>query len=176
MFLRERLDQIELNDDTVDTLRKRHARIVLPWLDTGGNPDHFGRNDAMNDLLEYYLDLCEHIDFLRTRAFNRIQDGIRAERLQGKIAGKKETELPKLLNPEKDIELIPYDQELLHHKMRIERFLGWGGDTLLGISLDNPDDNKNIVLRTPVIMDQTKTRKVYTGGGSGEGDVHKIPE
>lgn len=174
MFLRERLDHIDLVNEDVDSLKRRHNKIVLPWLDTGGNTDHFDRNDSMNDLLEYHKELCEHILFLRLREFNRIQDGTRAKRLAMKIEGKKEAELPKLLVA-KDIEDIPLDHELERHRHRIERFLGWGGDTLLGISLDNPDDNKNLILRTPVILDQTKTRKVLVGGGR-DGDVKTIPE
>ena len=62
-------------------------------------------------------------------------------------------------------------------KARNERYLGWGGDTLLGISMDNPDDNKNIILRTPVIIDQSKIKKIRVGGGTpDEHDPTKIPE
>jgi len=174
MFLRERLDNIVLLNDDVDSIKRRHVKNVLPWLDTGGNLDHFDRNDHMNDLLEYHRDLCEHILFLRLREFNKIQDGIRARRLALKIEGKPEIELPKILT-DKDIEDIPPDHDLERHRQRIERYLGWGGDTLLGVSLDNPDDNKNLILRTPVILDQTKTRKVLVGGGA-DGDVKTIPE
>jgi len=174
MFLRERLDNIVLINDDVDSLKRRHVKNVLPWLDTGKNVDHFDRNDSMNDLLEYHKELCEHIHFLRLREFNKIQDRTRARRLNMKIEGKPESELPKLL-VDKDIEDIPIDHELERHRHRIERYLGWGGDTLLGVSLDNPDDNKNLILRTPVILDQTKTRKVLVGGGP-DGDVKTIPE
>jgi hypothetical protein len=172
-FLRERLDSIVLANDDVDSLKRRHIKNVLPWLNTGGNTDHFDRNDAMNDLLEYHKELCEHILFLRLREFNKIQDGIRAKRLALKIEGKKEVDLPKLL-VDKDIEEIPIDHELERHRHRIERYLGWGGDTLLGISLEDPGDNKNLIMRTPVILDQTKTRKVLVGGGP-DGDVKTIP-
>lgn len=177
MYLRERLDNIDLEDDSIDKLKKRHNKIVLPWLNTGKDVGrHFERNDCMNDLLEYHKELCEHILHLRLREFNKIQDGIRARRLALKIEGTPEAELPKLLNRERDLEDIPIDHDLERHRERIERYLAWGGDTLLGISLDDPDDNKNIILRTPVILDQTKSRKVYLSGEKGLGDPTKIPE
>jgi hypothetical protein len=181
MFLRERLDKIKLegNGDRITALRERHNEIVLPWLDTGeGIGDHFKRNDYMNDLLEYHAELCSHIEYLRLREFNQIQDGIRAERLALKIKGvRKEEELPQLLVLSKDLEDIAVDHELERHRERIERYLGWGGDTLLGLSLDDPDDNKNIILRTPVILDQGKVKKVYQSRkGDGDGDVHTIPQ
>ena len=179
MFLRERLDKIKLPEgkDRITALQERHNEIVLPWLDTGkGVGEHFKRNDYMNDLLEYYAELCDHMERLKLRDFNRIQDGIKAERLAGKIDGKKEAELPKLLSETTDMELIPTNHKLERHKARIERFLGWGGDTLMGISMDNPDDNKNIILRTPVIIDQSKIKKIRVGGEKGKGDPTEIPE
>ena len=184
MFLRERLDKIKLVDegDRITALRERHNEIVLPWLDTGkGIGDHFKRNDYMNDLLEYHAELCSHIEFLRLREFNKIQDGIRAERLALKIKGvRKKSELPQLLVESEDLDDIPVDHELIRHQLRVERYLGWGGDTLLGLSLDNPDDNINIILRTPVILEQTRGKKVYVSRkgkkGEVEGDVHVIPE
>jgi len=181
MFLRERLDKIRLDvgddKDRISALQERHNEIALPWLDIGkGIGERFKRNDHMNDLLEYYAELCDHMDRLSLRDFNRIQDGIRADRLAGKIAGLKEAELPKLLNQETDLEIIPVNHKLERHKARIERYIGWGGDTLMGISMANPDDNKTIILRTPVILDQTKVKKIRVGGQPGEGDPRDIPE
>ena len=181
MFLRERLDKIKLESDgdRITALRERHNEIVLPWLDTGkGIGDHFKRNDYMNDLLEYHAELCSHIEFLQLREFNKIQDGIRAERLALKKQGIR-SGLPQLLVENEDLDDIPVDHELIRHQLRVERYLGWGGDTLLGLSLDNPDDNKNIILRTPVILEQTRGKKVYTSRPGKEKDggaVHVIPE
>jgi len=179
MFLRERLDKIKLPEDMdqVRALQERHNEISLPWLNIGkGIGDLFKRNDHMNDLLEYYAELCDHMERLKLRDFNRIQDEIRAERLAGKIGGLKEAELPKLLKQETDLELIPTNHKLERHKARIERYLGWGGDTLMGISMANPDDNKNIILRTPVIIDQARVKRIRVGGKPGEGDPSEIPE
>ncbi len=180
MFLRERLDKIILDPDKdrITALQERHNEITLPWLNVGkGIGDLCKRNDHMNDLLAYYAGLCDHMERVRLRDFNRVQDDIRADRLAGKIAGLKEAELPKLLKEATDLELIPVNHKLERHKARIERFLGWGGDTLMGISMDNPDDNKNIILRTPVIIDQSKIKKIRVGGGTpDEHDPTKIPE
>ena len=179
MFLRERLDKIHLpeNKDRIKALRERHNETVLPWLETGKGIDNsFERNDYMNDLLEYHAELCEHILFLQLREFNRIQDGIRRERLALKRKGVRvEKDLPQLLVLSKDLADIPLHHRLDRYRLRIERYLGWGGDTLLGISLINPEDNKNIVFRTPVILDAGKTKRIYVGGKRGEGDVETIP-
>lgn len=180
MFLREKLDKIKLPEDRdrITAIRERHNEIVLPWLETGKGIDNsFERNDYMNDLLEYHADLCEHIEFLQLREFNQIQDRTRRERLDLKLKGVRgEDNLPQLLVLSKDLADIPRHHRLDRVRLRIERYLGWGGDTLLGISLDNPEDNVNIVFRTPVILDAGKTKKLYVGGKKGEGDVKEIPE
>lgn len=177
-FLRERFDRIEQFSDTAIIKKESgYTLTTLPWLDIGKKPDNFDRNDYMNDLLEYYQELCDWILKLKLEELTRMNDEIRGKRLKLRTEGVEENKLPALLErSEEVIADLPVDPGLSVHRSRIERFLRWGGDTLLGISFANPDDNRSIIMRTPVVFEQGRTRMVYKGGDQGEGSVKEIPE
>jgi hypothetical protein len=177
-FLRERFDRIEtFTEESMINKESGYTITTLPWLNIRKDTDNFERNDYMNDLLEYYQELCAWIKsekLLELEARNQV---IREKRLTLREEGVAEKKLPKILEATEEVlKDLPIDPELITHRSRIERFLRWGGDTLLGISFENPDDNKSIVMRTPVIMDQGRVKTVYKGGGEGETDPSKIPE
>lgn len=158
-FMRERQDNIErMGPDSYVKQDSLYTRTTLPWLNIGEDPENFEKNDAFLDALDYYKDLCIHINNIRRRQIIELNQRIMTENLQRRLKG--EAEIP--LYTLKEFEDVPVDLELESYRDRIGDWLTWMAKINLGLSFENPDDNKALVLNKQVIVEPNpQTSQIY---------------
>jgi len=160
-FLRERLDKMaEMSDQSFISQDESYAQTALPWLAIRKDSDHFERNDAFLDFYDYYQDLCSYLRKKKTRYLKELNDAIMKENLQRRIDD--EPEVPLYTVEEIEDYVVPGTEELEELKAKLEQYLVWMSKIMLGLSFENPDDNKSIVLNKQVIMQANpQTQEIY---------------
>jgi len=158
-FMRERQDNIERMDEKSyvqqDSL---YTRTTLPWLNIGDKEENFVKNDAFLDALDYYNDLSTHILNILRRRVMQLNDRIMTENLDRRLRGTPEAPLYTM----DDFKDIPVDLELESYRDRVAGFLTWMAKINLGLSFDNPDDNKALVLNKQVLVEPNpQTAEIY---------------
>lgn len=171
-FLKWRLEELSIipKDSWID-MDARYSGIILPWLNIGGKPAHFKKLDALKDLTNYYEGLERTINIDRRAKLAVMNEEILTRKLEVRainVTREAENKEP-LAEPSfaklEDLKHIPVDPELEEFAEYLKSLLQWASSILLGISFDNPDDNKTLVINKPILMDTGKTRTVYKGGG-----------
>ncbi len=153
-FIRERFDKIETMEEN-DFINQggTYQTTVIPWLDVRNIPEHFQKNDAFLDMLNYYQGLCEHINKLKRKELNKINRRILEENTKRKFEGRPEEEMIKPFNMS-TLENLIVDEELESFKVKLEnQFLKYGAKLNMSLSWENPDDNKSLVLSKQVLVE-----------------------
>ena len=108
--------------------------------------------------LDYYNDLNSHIKNIQRRQILQLNRRIMAENLERRLRGEDEAPLY-TMDEFKD---VPVDLELESYRDRVAGFLTWMAKINLGLSFENPDDNKALVLNKQVLVEPNpQTAEIY---------------
>ncbi len=160
-FLFTRFEIIDgMDDKTFVTQDTSYAKAVLPWLNTKKSKDHFERNDAFLDAIDFYTDLVQHMRKQTLQKLSTLNEQVLAQNLERRLEDPEATNIP--FFTEEELTGFVVEPELEELRGKLEQKLLWMGKTLLGISFDSPDDNKTFILEKQVIFEQNpQTRAIF---------------